>query len=138
MGKKDKKEMLKVVVYGSLRRGMGNHRLLERSELLSTEVIQANYDMLDMGSYPGLVRSEEPNDIVVEVYSVTPETFTDIEHLEGYPSFYNRENVRTTEGDAPIYFLEGSDRAFSRSAFVSKIDDTYDWVKYRTLRSKSW
>ena len=124
------KEKLKVAVYGSLRRGMGNHRLLETSKLLSTETIQANFRMVDMGSYPGLIESEEPNDIVIEVYEVTPDTYKRIERLESYPAFYDRKNVTTTEGEVGIYYLPRNSGWTSSDRLVNKTNEAFDWVKH--------
>lgn len=130
------KEKLKIAVYGSLRRGMGNYRLLETSKLLSTETVQDNFRMVDMGSYPGLIESEELNDIVVEVYEVTPDTYKRIERLESYPSFYDRKNVHTTEGEVGIYYLPGNSGWTSSDRLVNKTDDAYDWVKH--YQEKHW
>lgn len=124
-------QRLTVAVYGSLRVGMGNHRVMgDDSILLSTETIKDNFDMIDMGSFPGLIPSEEQKDIVVEVYSVTPRTYANIERLEGYPSFYNRRDVNTSHGPAGIYFLERS--GWGSSKMVQQFDSAYDWVKHCT------
>ena len=128
-------ENLLICVYGSLRRGMGNYRLLETSKLLSTETIQDNFRMVDMGSYPGLIESEEANNIIVEVYEVTPDTYKRIERLEGYPSFYNRKDVHTTEGEVGIYYLPKNNGWTSSDRLVNKTDDAYDWVKHYQEKS---
>jgi len=124
------KEKLLIAVYGSLRKGMGNHRLLETSKLLSTETIQDNFRMVDMGSYPGLIKSEEVNDIVVEIYEVTPDTYKRIEWLESYPSFYDRRNVHTTEGEVSIYYLAKGGGWSESDRLVEKTDGAFDWVKH--------
>jgi gamma-glutamylcyclotransferase (GGCT)/AIG2-like uncharacterized protein YtfP len=124
------KEKLLICVYGSLRKGMGNHRLLETSKLLSTETIQDNFRMVDMGSYPGLIESEEANDIIIEIYEVTPETYKRIEMLESYPSFYDRKNVHTTEGEVGIYYLPKNSGWTNSGRIVDMFDGAFDWVKH--------
>lgn len=97
-----------VAVYGSLRRGMGNHRVLERNDaqLLSTERI-TGFEMFSLGAYP-FIRSGE-GEITVEVYAVPITGMRDLDALEGYPSFYDRKLVQTTKGQAWIYFIDDRD-----------------------------
>jgi gamma-glutamylcyclotransferase (GGCT)/AIG2-like uncharacterized protein YtfP len=131
------KEKLKICVYGSLRRGMGNHPLMRDSKLLSTETISDNFEMIDMGSFPGLVETDEPNEIVIEVYEVTPDVFRNIERLESYPSWYNRRNVTTTEGEVGIYYFPGKNSNTNKDRLVTKTDGAFDWVlHYRNKHYK--
>ena len=98
-----------VAVYGSLREGFGNHRVLGNSKLKSTERLTGGFTMLHLGGFPGVVL-EGDSDITVEVYEVTDEhTFQDLDMLEGYPSFYDRTRVETTAGMAWLYFLPCKD-----------------------------
>ena len=94
-----------IAVYGSLLKGLGNHPLLETSELVGDEVLPLNYDMLDLGGFPGLTPKEEESDIFIEVYKVDDDTFKRLDRLEGYPHFYNRKLVETSFGEAWIYYL---------------------------------
>ena len=97
-----------VAVYGSLREGFGNHSLLGDSELKSTERLRGGFTMLHLGGFPGVVL-EGDSDITVEVYEVDDDVFARLDQLEGYPSFYNRKQVKTTEGMAWMYYLECKD-----------------------------
>lgn len=124
------KENLLICVYGSLRRGMGNSRLLETSELLSTETIRDNFRMVDIGSYPGLIESEEENEIVIEIYEVTPEVYRRIEQLESYPHYYDRRDVHTSLGEVGIYFLPRNSGWSSSDRLVEKTDGAYDWCQH--------
>lgn len=119
---------LKIAVYGSLREGMGNFRIIESAKKLSMEKVSLPLSMFDLGGFPGLVPSDETHDMIVEVYEVDPETYRRVERLEGYPSFYDRQPIETSVGAADIYFLpRGS--AWS-NAVVTKFDGAYDWVKH--------
>lgn len=128
--------MKQIAVYGSLREGMGNSRVIEGARLLSTEDVVIPFEMIDMGSYPGLIRTEENHSIKIEVYEVDDRTYRNVECLEGYPSFYNRTPVETTVGPADIYFLNRGDEYGSSSSknLVNKTENTFDWVKH--LRAK--
>jgi gamma-glutamylcyclotransferase (GGCT)/AIG2-like uncharacterized protein YtfP len=128
--------MKQIAVYGSLREGMCNSRVIEGAKLLSTEDINAPFEMIDMGSYPGLIRAKEDHSIKIEVYEVDDRTCQLVEFLEGYPSFYNRTPVETSVGPADIYFLNRGDEygSSARRNLVNKTENTFDWVKH--LRAK--
>jgi gamma-glutamylcyclotransferase (GGCT)/AIG2-like uncharacterized protein YtfP len=119
-----------VAVYGSLRQGLGNHRLLEQSELVGIHTVSLPYTMLDLGSFPGLVRNKwKTTPITVEVYAVDDETMESLDWLEGYPRFYNREQVEIGDKEAWIYFL--ADRTqYVRTATVA----SGDWKSYINQR----
>lgn len=114
-----------VAVYGSLRQGMGNHRLLEHGEAtkLSTEHI-SGFLMYSMGGFPYIRPATTEDLIVVEVYKVDASTMRSLDRLEGYPSFYDRKLVPTSKGEAWVYFIDEEPRG--REPVVSG-----DWVKFR-------
>lgn len=117
---------IKVAVYGSLRQGMGNHRLLEEGKAWYHGKDKLDgFIMYSLGGFP-CVRSVFPegNEIVVEVYEVDDETFARLDVLEGFPSFYDRKKVSTKYGDAWIYTIE---REKSRP-----VVEGGDWVLYKT------
>lgn len=119
---------LKIAVYGSLRAGMGNNRIIESAKKIATEKVSLPFAMFDLGGFPGLVPVEENNDMIVEVYEVDPETYRRVERLEGYPSFYDRQVIETSVGAADIYFLpRGSEWSNGK---VAKFDGAFDWVKH--------
>lgn len=79
-------------VYGSLKKNYGNHSILSDSEFLGTGETKEEYDMLSFGYYPGVINGD--NKVQVEVYKVTDvKTLLSLDHLEGHPSFYEREKV---------------------------------------------
>lgn len=102
--------MNKVAVYGSLRKGLGNHRVLGDSKLIGKEWI-SNYEMFSLGSFPGIRNGK--GSIYVEVYEVDSNTLERLDTLEGYHAkdsvnnFYDKEEVSTKFGDALIYTLQG-------------------------------
>jgi gamma-glutamylcyclotransferase (GGCT)/AIG2-like uncharacterized protein YtfP len=97
-----------VAVYGSLRKGMGNHRVLERNDaqLLSTERVKG-FKMFSLGAYPFICHGD--GEITIEVYSVPITGMVDLDRLEGYPSFYDREMIETSKGKAWVYFIDDRD-----------------------------
>lgn len=98
-------ERILVAVYGSLREGLGNHRLLASSEKVGTYRVKLPYYMISLGGFPGLIPCDDTNWITVEVYEVTEDTFANLDRLEGYPNFYDRVQVTVGEHTPWIYHL---------------------------------
>lgn len=118
--------MRNVAVYGSLRKGLGNHRVLGESKMIGTQWIP-DYEMFSLGSYPG-IRSGDSH-ILVEVYEVSDETLRRLDTLEGYngndaTNFYDREEVSTDYGKALIYTLQG--HRYKSQPIV----ESGDWTKH--------
>jgi len=82
-----------VFVYGSLKKGFGNHSVLGSSRLVSESVtVDAAYDMGSFRAYPACVKNGE-NVIHGEVYAVNRNTMRNLDRLESNGVFYNREQV---------------------------------------------
>jgi len=114
-------------VYGSLRKGLGNHGCLGDSLQQHDGVIKDMFRMRSLGGFPAIYKSQESTDIVVEVYEVsTSSVARSLDMLEGYPSFYNREVVTLEDGRAGwVYFIEG-ECSYSDRPLVPN----GDWKKY--------
>lgn len=117
-------------VYGSLRSGLGNHRVIERSVRQDDGVVKGKFKMFSMygGGFPALTHDNTPTDIVVEVYQVDDQAqAASLDALEGYPSFYDRELVTLEDGrECWIYFIDGN-----RDGFGEEVTHG-DWKLYRT------
>lgn len=100
---------IRVFVYGTLKNGHGNHRLLARSgsKYLGRCFIEGRYKMLSLGGFPGIVSSGQVpmNRVVGEVYQVDEDTLQSLDWLEGHPKFYERRKVPTPFKNAWCYFL---------------------------------
>ena len=112
-------------VYGSLRKGCGNHCFLENSSYLGNFVTSPEYTMQSMGAFPAVVEGGD-TEIVGEVWGVSEPVYEAIERLEGYPSFYNRKPLETPYGQAEMYFVEGHDKYGQRLPVV----DSGNWVDF--------
>lgn len=85
----------KVFVYGTLRKGHGNHRLLKNSPFLGYALTAKNYTMYVTG-IPYVTSKQETCRIVGEVYEVDVFTLHALDQLEGHPRFYRREEIQAT------------------------------------------
>ena len=87
--------MARVAVYGSLKRGFGNHYLLSnRGLFLGAWLTDASYTMYDLGAFPAVLHGGDTS-IVCEVYQIDEPTLEHLDRLEGHPEFYKRELVPT-------------------------------------------
>lgn len=93
----------KVVVYGSLLSGLGNHGVMVNAcgKLIDTGVSVENFDMYSLGGFPSvsLKHNEHESPLVVEVYDVEDKNLHIIDRLEGYnldsdDNFYNRSPIK--------------------------------------------
>jgi gamma-glutamylcyclotransferase (GGCT)/AIG2-like uncharacterized protein YtfP len=113
-----------VAVYGSLRKGMGNHGLLQSDEVtfLGTERV-SGFDMYSMGGFPFITPAQ--GEIRIELYKVGHATMLRLDRLEGYPSFYDRKLIQTSKGQAWIYFIVGKNLSNYEKV------QSGDWVLFR-------
>jgi gamma-glutamylcyclotransferase (GGCT)/AIG2-like uncharacterized protein YtfP len=95
--------MRRVLVYGTLKRGYGNHSVLGDSKFIGNAVtVDSTYSLYDLGYYPGLKMSGD-NKITGEVYEVdNPEIAQNLDYLEGYPSLYTKADVEV-EVDGQVF-----------------------------------
>lgn len=103
--------MNKVCVYGSLRKGMYNHVLMQNAIYLGDSAVQGA-TLYDMGAFPRVALDHGESSVKVEVYEVTEEQLTLLDRLEGYKSptadnFYDRAVVNTPYGQAYLYHIDG-------------------------------
>ena len=107
-----------VFVYGSLKKGFGNHHLLEDAEYVGkAETVSSNYTMYNLGAFPG-VKEGGTTCITGEVYKVTDDELVRLHRLEGHPTFYEAKTkqVKLTERimnnymEAYIYILQSNTR----------------------------
>ena len=99
-----------VFVYGSLKKGFGNHGFLSQSEFLGEAVtVESRFKMVSLGSFPG-VYDTGSDKIKGEIYSINQYTLRNLDRLESEGSFYSRRtfSFELSSGeiiDARIYIL---------------------------------
>tara|TARA_R110000751_G_scaffold38032_1_gene91595 strand:+ start:139 stop:531 length:393 start_codon:yes stop_codon:yes gene_type:complete len=113
----------KVFVYGTLKKGNGNHGFLKEATYIGDAWTKEEYTLLT-DHYVGLpyVIKEPSYSIAGEIYEVDEHTFMTLDNLEGHPHFYERElidcfipisaNIRgqdIVEEKAWLYFLKDYD-----------------------------
>lgn len=98
----------RVFVYGTLKRGHGNHRVLERGGARFVGPDRIAGTMHDYGAFP-VVTLAGAGSVHGEVYEVTAETLQRLDILEGTPTFYQRTRVRMSTGsEAWVYVMDSA------------------------------
>tara|TARA_Y100001938_G_C8056410_1_gene414624 strand:+ start:1095 stop:1451 length:357 start_codon:yes stop_codon:yes gene_type:complete len=97
-----------VFVYGTLKQGRGNHRLLKSSTYVGEGITKKKYIMFKLG-IPYVSEKQEHSNIQGEIYKVTPSVMRKLDLLEGHPNWYYRKVVDIVLNDgkeksAYIYF----------------------------------
>ena len=127
----------KVFVYGSLKSG-GSVRGLNQFEgatiVGKAKTLYPDYNMIDLGSFPGVTKNGEKH-IQGEVWQVDEEVMEELDKIEGYPNFYNREVTQTSQGKAWMYYLEkeySEDLAIGldtrNSSNIEEVSNTLIWT----------
>lgn len=106
--KKDKKQArtekganhwVHVFVYGSLKKGLGNHSLLTiaEAEFVGFDSISGQFSMISYGGFPAACHNSavECAPVFGEVYRIHPEALPSLDALEGHPEWYRREKLMT-------------------------------------------
>lgn len=123
MDQPDRSQGTLVFVYGTLRQGYGNHRLLEGARFLGVRHTAPTFTMIHLGGFPGVLATGQTS-IIGEVYEVTdPEMLRRLDRLEGHPDWYRRTPIVTLEGDAVEIYIYPENDGRSRTAPVVESGD---------------
>lgn len=100
-----------VAVYGTLRQGHGNHRIIaeagDGAEFKGAfRTNGSEWRMVSLGGFPACVPGD--GNISVEVYAVNDATLHRLDCLEGYPTLYQKGKLTTPWGEATIYVMSPS------------------------------
>lgn len=127
--------MTRVFVYGTLKRG-GKIRGLDslnwtRNQESATFIGAATtkesaFSLYDLGPFPAAsLRGEHK--IAGEVWEVNDEMFATLDSIEGYPDFYSRTVIDTTQGKAWMYYLPNAEQEYSDWNITPEQGDTVSW-----------
>lgn len=109
------KGMIRVFVYGTLKRGHANHPLLDTADaiFIGFDSITGPYQMYDLGGFPAVIDSANTGNRVIrgELWAITPDALAGVDLMEGHPTFYRRRKLVTNihERRAWMYFLTQPD-----------------------------
>ncbi len=97
-----------VFIYGTLRKGYWNHVYVENADALGfAKTIESDF-IMRAHSYPFVCRAKADNKqiatkITGELYAVSDYELKKLDVLEGYPRFYDREQILITTNAGENY-----------------------------------
>lgn len=117
---------MKIGVYGSLRRGMGNHSLLERYN--ATFICEMLVNGIIIYSKPNAgfpYACKYKNGVaIIEVYEVSHQCLAALDSLEGHPDWYTRTPVTELNGKNVEVYLQANAKPSEDDVLIS------DWSKF--------
>ena len=117
---------MKVIVYGTLKQGYGNHHYLRSATYLGTETLKFNGRMFCVG-FPVLMKSRSKIQVEVEVYKVDAATFAALDRLEGQGHMYMRKRKKLADGSMSYYY-QGMNRFWQARAMGKTVYPQADGV----------
>jgi gamma-glutamylaminecyclotransferase len=114
-------------VYGTLKRGCGNHHHLADQHFVRVARTAPGYRLYDLGGYPGIAAKPDDRDGVVgEVWSVDAEALKRLDDFEGvHEGLYRRETVPLL---AP-FSTQKVDAFVSALPITGRPDVGSDWIE---------
>jgi len=119
---------MKVFVYGTLKKGYGNHRCLDGAKFIKETITKPIYDLVDVGYFPGLVSGN--NAIQGEIYEINDSILKRLDNLEGYrgkssnSNLYNRIIIKIEDEDIYTYKFNRSSENLKK---IKPIDNIVTW-----------
>ena len=99
--------MVALFVYGTLKKGFGNHGVLGKSIYIDEAITNSQEFTMFNGAFPFVSDKnthENAGRILGELYEVTePEILVNLDRLEGVPSLYTRKDVEVTTLNNLLY-----------------------------------
>lgn len=143
----DHKGKPRVAVYGTLKMGHPNHRLLEGQHYLGRCMLKDKYLMYSLGGFPAIVRVHDKmpeelqklgTEVSCEVYAVDGKCLDALDLLEGNGSFYTRQKVVTPWKNTWVYlFPDDAYKNYPNNALVKDGVWKPETMEQAWLKSKS-
>lgn len=109
-----------ISVYGTLRQGERANYMLNKCEFIGVSEEELPFKMVDLGSFPALMTTEENNKLTIETYKL-PENSTVIEDrldmYEGYSKngngLYDKKLVTLKSGiESYVYYMKSEEKYY--------------------------
>lgn len=108
------KGSVRVFVYGTLKRGLGNYITMQKAggQFMGFDHIEGNFKLAEIGGLPAVVPDlTKTNKVYGQLFCMDEEGLAVLDLLEGHPNFYTRSKIRTESRDkrAWVYFMQNRD-----------------------------
>ena len=93
--------MKKIFVYGTLKQHQPNFGIIKGGIFCGVGKLGKGngYRMVSLGAFPALIPASYDQSQVIhgEIWDIDEEQFKNVEYLEGYPTFYDRERLNVKD-----------------------------------------
>ena len=114
-------------VYGTLKRGCSNHRLLAGQAFLGLARTPPGFRLYDLGGYPGIAAlTTDREGVVGELWSVDDEALRQLDEFEGvHEGLYRRERIALL----PPFEAQAAEAYFPGLPIVGRPDLGSEWLE---------
>ena len=91
-------------VYGTLKKGHSNHRLIENASYIGEDKTRENYCMINLGHFPATLEREKMSSIKGEMYLANGDLLQTLDKFEG-KWFYRKKVLFESGKSAYTYFI---------------------------------
>ena len=95
---------LLVFVYGRMKQGGEAHSHLSCARALGAVITAAQYELVDLGGFPGLIAGGGTA-VQGELYAVDGPTLANIDELEDHPDTFHRDTLLLEDGREVIGYV---------------------------------
>lgn len=116
------KELVKLFVYGTLKRGGRNHHAIADTVYLGESLTSANYLLVDLGPYPGMI--EKPLGgfaIHGELFEIPSALLSELDKIEGSPTLFEVNPITLNDGTKAFSYL------YKRNTANARLITTCNW-----------
>lgn len=99
-----------IAVYGSLKRGFGNHSMIKSAPLMGTDKVRG-YMTLVFKSYPQLYLDDNEREHEVEIYQVNEDQYRSVRAMELGAGYVEKE-IELSVGKCYIYVFDSKSRMY--------------------------
>jgi gamma-glutamylaminecyclotransferase len=92
-------------VYGTLKRGQRNHRLLADQRFVGPAVTAPAFRLFDLGPHPAMVRDADGGAVRGELFAVSECCLGELDEFEGVPDLFDRERIGLADGTTAWAYL---------------------------------
>jgi gamma-glutamylaminecyclotransferase len=97
-------ETFLLFVYGTLMRDGSRNRAISSQTFIREAKTKTGYQLLDLGSYPGLVRVEQDGrQVMGELWEINKSLMPMLDRIEGAPNLYRMEKVEIENEEKEVY-----------------------------------
>jgi gamma-glutamylaminecyclotransferase len=127
-------ETLRILVYGTLMKGFGNHALLgSEPKYIGEGTTLPEFTMYDLGGFPALA-SDGQTAIKGEIYDVGDSVLSVLDRLERHPVWYQRSAIQMNDGQVVEGYIMPRAHISDQATTVF----SGNWRAYCEVRHKVW